>query len=102
MTGATITRGALEGTEEGRRLSEVLSELLVEMGGGRPRAFDAATALEGDLGLGSLERVELFARIEGALERRLPEGTFASARTVGDVAAALAGATGAAPARAAA
>lgn len=44
--------------------------------------------LEGDLGLGSLERVELFHRIERSLEVVLPVKVMAEARTLEDIAVA--------------
>lgn len=45
--------------------------------------------LDHDLGLDSLARVELFARIEQELHVRLPESLFETAETLGDIAAAL-------------
>jgi 1-acyl-sn-glycerol-3-phosphate acyltransferase len=60
------------------------------MGARPPADLGPATALEGGLGLGSLERVELIARLERAARARLPDDTLAGARTLGDLAAAAA------------
>ena len=50
----------------------------------RGRAVDAETALD-ELGLSSLERVELMVAIEDRLQTRLDESQFAAARTISDV-----------------
>jgi 1-acyl-sn-glycerol-3-phosphate acyltransferase len=50
------------------------------------------STLDHDLGLDSLARVELFARIEQELRVRLPDSLFETAETLGDIAAALKGA----------
>jgi 1-acyl-sn-glycerol-3-phosphate acyltransferase len=56
------------------RVLEVVSELLTELGGGRAlRAVTPEASLERDLGLGSLERVELLLRLESAFGRTLEE-----------------------------
>jgi acyl carrier protein len=47
------------------------------------------STLDHDLGLDSLARVELFARIESDLGARLPEWLFETAETLGDIATAL-------------
>jgi len=54
------------------------------------REITLDSKLDDDLGLDSLARVELFARIERELGVRLPELLFASAETLRDIAAALA------------
>ena len=54
---------------------------------GSARAAERATlesSLERDLGLGSLERVELLVRLERALDVRLPENAAQAAETPGD------------------
>ena len=64
--------------------------LLTELGSeqaARRAALDSA--LDGDLGLGSLERVELLVRVEAAAGVRLPDGTAQSAETPGEWAAAV-------------
>jgi len=56
------------------RVLDVVRALAFELGGGRaPRPLSAASSLERDAGLGSLERVELLLRIESAFGRRLDE-----------------------------
>jgi long-chain acyl-CoA synthetase len=59
-----------------------LAALLARYAAGR--AVGAETALD-DLGLSSLERVELMVAIEDRLQTRLDESQFAAARTIGDV-----------------
>ncbi len=68
-------------------LLEIVRTLLVE--GGADRAISALgrdAAFESDLGLGSLERVELLLRIESAFSIRLPDTTIAEAQTVRELA----------------
>lgn len=55
-------------------------------------ALTLDSTLDHDLGLDSLARVELFARIEEDLRVRLPDSLFETAETLGDIAAALNGA----------
>src|SRR5262245_24315555 len=72
---------------------EVLEELesfLQEARG--PRALAAIgpdASLERDLGLGSLERVELLSRLESRFRRRAPERTLGEAETPRDLARAF-------------
>ncbi len=63
-----------------------LASLLAKFAGGR--AVDADTALD-ELGLSSLERVELMVAIEDRLQTRLDESRFAAAKTLSDVRALL-------------
>jgi 1-acyl-sn-glycerol-3-phosphate acyltransferase len=57
-----------------QRVLEVVRALAEELGGARAaRAAQADASLERDIGLGSLERVELLLRLEQALGRRLDE-----------------------------
>jgi acyl carrier protein len=58
--------------------------------GSLPLTLDST--LDHDLGLDSLARVELFARIEENLRVHLPESLFETAESLGDIAAALDGA----------
>ena len=70
--------------------------LLTDLGSeqaARRASLDAS--LDGDLGLGSLERVELLVRVEAAAGVRLPDGTAQSAETPGEWAAAVLAAAGA-------
>jgi long-chain acyl-CoA synthetase len=63
-----------------------LAALLARFAG--QREIDANTSLE-DLGLSSLERVELMVALEDRLQTRVDESRFASAKTIGDVTALL-------------
>jgi fatty-acyl-CoA synthase len=73
---------------------EVVDQLLRELG--NPRASDEfarcgpAAHLERDLGLGSLERVELLLRLDSAFSIHLPENVVAEADTVADLVEAVA------------
>src|SRR5688500_13668841 len=59
------------------RVLEVVRALAAEVGGGRAaRAAAAEASLERDLGLGSLERVELLLRLETAFGRTLGESAL--------------------------
>jgi 1-acyl-sn-glycerol-3-phosphate acyltransferase len=62
-----------------------------------PRALAALgpdASLERDLGLGSLERVELLSRLEARFDRRAPERTLGEAETARDLARAFLNAAG--------
>ena len=70
-------------------------DLLRELGNPEASAtLKASAILDSDLGLGSIERVELLSRLERALGRPIPEAAIAEAKTVEDVIVALAGAQG--------
>src|SRR5258706_554901 len=72
------------------RVIAVVRGLAREMGGPRAeRAVGPSASLERDLGLGSLERVELIARLEKAFGERLDE-QFLGMDTPGEIARALA------------
>ena len=74
-----------DGTVRGTVLS-LLAELLAELGHEAGRAaIETGAHLERDLGLGSLERVELMLRLNAALGIQLPEQALAEADTVGDL-----------------
>src|SRR6266851_7311722 len=78
------------------RVLEVVRELVGELGhesGVRSAGF--ASHLDRDLGLGSLERVELLLRLEKAFGTRLDEEVLAGAETVQDLINALSAANGA-------
>src|SRR5262245_27920668 len=70
-----------------RRLLHVLREFLAELGGrGRwSYALGPQASLERDLGLGSLEKVELLARLESEFRVSLSEAAVAGADTVADI-----------------
>src|SRR4029450_10953929 len=60
------------------RVLDVVRQLARETGGARAeRAVAASASLEREVGLGSLERVELVARLERAFGRALDDGCLA-------------------------
>jgi fatty-acyl-CoA synthase len=88
-TGTKLERAA---SVEAQTLATV-RQLLVELGGARGleelTARGAAAHLERELGLGSLERVELMVRLGNVCGVRLPDHVVAEADTVQDLADAL-------------
>lgn len=64
---------------------EIVRALLVELGNPATDGDLSAAHLERDLGLGSLERVELMLRLDTAFSIQLPEHTVAEANTVADL-----------------
>ncbi|MEE9263819.1 MAG: AMP-binding protein, partial [Vicinamibacteria bacterium] len=69
-----------------RRVLQALRELLNDLGGGRAlAAVELDASIEKDLGLGSLERVELLSRVESAFGVELPESVLAEAETPADL-----------------
>jgi 1-acyl-sn-glycerol-3-phosphate acyltransferase len=81
--------------EAERRVIEVVRALALEVGGARAeRAVAPRASLDGDVGLGSLEKVELLSRLEVAFGRRLDD-RYVCLDTPRDFAALIAG--GAAP-----
>ncbi|MHB8413402.1 MAG: AMP-binding protein [Candidatus Acidiferrales bacterium] len=79
----------LERTNLEQSIREIVTQLLRELG--NPRALDeftrkdATAHLERDLGLGSLERVELMLRLDNAFSIHLPEKIVAEADTVANL-----------------
>jgi len=85
-------REKLDGARAERRVLETLAGLLDELGAERALAGLRPDALlDRDLGLGSLERVELLARLESEVGVTFPESVLGEARTPKDIARALAG-----------
>jgi fatty-acyl-CoA synthase len=83
---------ALSGEE---RVLEVVRELVAELGHASAlRSANPASHLDRDLGLGSLERVELLLRLEKSFGTRLDENVLAGAGTVQDLITALSAANG--------
>ena len=69
-----------------QRLRLLVEEFLTELGGVHAaRGFSWQSSLEGDLGLGSLERVELLSRLESEFVLRLSDAAMAEAQTVADL-----------------
>jgi 1-acyl-sn-glycerol-3-phosphate acyltransferase len=86
----------LDAAEVRERVLEVIRSLLEELGSrGALPMLSGASQLDRDLGLGSLERVELLARLETAFGVRLPDQVVAEANTPEDLAKALLAAPGA-------
>jgi 1-acyl-sn-glycerol-3-phosphate acyltransferase len=72
------------------RVLEEIRALLEELGShGALPILNASSQLDHDLGLGSLERVELLARIETAFHIRLPDRVASEANTPEDLARAI-------------
>ena len=72
------------------RVLEVARELLRELGSQRAvKNLAPAASLERQLGLGSLERVELVSRLEVNFSVSLPDKTAAEAETLNDLIAAI-------------
>lgn len=79
----------LERTTLNEKIHQVVGQLLHELGSSQAAARVRSRAhLERDLGLGSLERVELLLRLEAALGLRLPDRVLVEADTVDDLVAA--------------
>ena len=76
------------GVEE--QVLDVVAELAAELRGGAPTAVARDDSLEADLGISSLERVELLIRLERAFGVRLGDAAMADAATPADLAAAIA------------
>ena len=90
--GTSATKLERSNIEQG--IGEIIGQLLRELG--NTRALDefeekkSAAHLERDLGLGSLERVELMLRLDAAFSVELPEKVVTEANTPDDLAAAVA------------
>ncbi len=75
------------GVEE--QVLDVVTELVTELRGGARTAVARGDSLEADLGISSLERVELLIRLERAFGVRLGDAAMAGAETPADLAAAI-------------
>ena len=78
---------------------DVVTELVTELRGGTHSAVGRGDSLESDLGISSLERVELLVRLERTFGVRLGDEAMAVAETPADLAAAIAAADNAADER---
>ena len=68
------------------KILQVVRDLLVELGSHRAlRHLSLSASLEGELGLASLERVELLLRLERELSLKLPEHLLSRAEGVSDL-----------------
>ena len=80
----------LDTTTACERVLEVLRTLLIELGSqGALPMLNLSSQLDRDLGLGSLERVELLTRLEAAFGTRLPDRVASEANTPEDLARAI-------------
>jgi 1-acyl-sn-glycerol-3-phosphate acyltransferase len=80
----------LDASEVRERVLDVIRSLLEELGSrGALPMLNGASQLDRDLGLGSLERVELLARLETAFGVRLADSVVAEANSPEDLAKAL-------------
>ena len=86
----------LDRSAVGQRVLDVIRGLLDELGSqGALPLLNPDSQLDRDLGLGSLERVELLARLETTFHIRLPDRVAAEANTPEDLARAILTAPGA-------
>ena len=90
-TGTKIDRTAAVGTQTLDTLRQLLTELGGARGLGELAARGTAAHLERELGLGSLERVELMLRLGDACGVRLPDRVVVEADTVQDLVDAILG-----------
>src|ERR1051325_6645971 len=75
---------------------DIVRELLLELGSHhKADAVRPSAKLDSQLGLGSLERVELLVRLDKAFAAHLPERVVAEAETLDDIISALAASFGA-------
>ena len=72
-----------------RELTTIVAGLLSELGSVPGRQIGPGDSLDRDLGLGSLERVELLLRIEHAFSVRLADDVMVAADTIADLATAV-------------
>jgi fatty-acyl-CoA synthase len=92
-TGTQLDRAAIE-----EQVSRIVAELLAELGSHRlPQEIKPSAHLERDLGLGSLERVELVVRVSSAFGITLSDRVAAEADTLADLLNAVATQDAAAP-----
>lgn len=81
---ATTSKPVVTSPIEAQTL-QVFRELLTELGSHRAaQSVTLDSALDRDLGLGSLERVELLVRLEARFDTRLPEELAHQAETPSD------------------
>ena len=73
-----------------QRVLDVVAELVTELRGGVPAAVARGDSLETDLGISSLERVELLIRLERTFGVRLGDAAMSDAETPADLATAIA------------
>jgi len=85
-----VVRAQLAGsTVAGPGAGGGVGELIARLAGRPPAALRADARLEDDLGLGSIDRVELLSALEDRYQVDLSEGRFTAATTVGELEALL-------------
>ncbi len=95
MTSVATPAAQLGRSTVRERVLEVIRGLLDELGSqGALPMLNPASQLDRDLGLGSLERVELLARLETAFGMRLPDSVASEANTPDDFVRAILSAPG--------
>ena len=72
-----------------RQVLDIVARLVAELGGARARTPVLEDSLDRDLGISSLERVELLLRIERTFGIRLPDAVMAEAATPKDLVIAI-------------
>ena len=88
MPVAVLTRSEQDAVE--REVLDIVGRLVAELGGpAAGRAVAPGDSLDRDLGIGSLERVELLLRLEQEFGVRLPDAVMADALTARDLAVAV-------------
>ncbi len=88
MPAAVLTRSEQDAIE--REVLDIVGRLVAELGGpAAGRAVAPEDSLDRDLGIGSLERVELLLRLEQVFGVRLPDAVMADALTPRDLAVAV-------------
>ena len=74
-----------QGAERETANDNPIAEMIGRITGRKPAAQNAGAKLDSDLGLSSLDRVELISALEDRYQVDLSETNFSAARTVGDV-----------------
>ena len=84
---ADFVRARMESSDSGKvqAASSPLSELISRVSGRSVQALRSDVALDSDLGLSSLDRVELLSALEDRYQVDLSEARFRSVNTVGDL-----------------
>ena len=72
-----------------RRVIEVVTELVEELRGGQSSPVTLRDSLERDLGISSLERVELLIRLERVFKIRLGDTAMTTAESPADLVTAI-------------
>ena len=90
MCGMPSTPPAPERPDLEQRVVEVVTELVEELRGGHSSPVSLHDSLERDLGISSLERVELLIRLERVFKTRLGDTAMTAAESPADLVAAVA------------